>query len=336
MPATERVLRMARFLVTGGCGFIGSHLVEALQWVGHHVVVVDDLSTGLVENVPTATGLIVADVAESAQWLGRVGHLDGIFHLAAVASVERCNRDWVDSHRTNLTGTLAIFEAARSMSSKPPVVYASSAAVYGNQDTWPITEDSPTVPLSPYGVDKLACEMHAAVAGSLFGLSSAGMRFFNVYGPRQDPRSPYSGVISIFLDRVVNGGPVAIYGDGGAIRDFVYVGDVVEVMMRAMALLGRSPGSGARVMNVCTGRATRIDRLFELICELSGQYRTADREAPRRGEIRASIGSPAMLVGMLGAACETRLEDGLRKTIDSIRAGAPGTMLQSGKGLLPG
>lgn len=307
---------MARILVTGGCGFIGSHLVDALQSADHHVVVVDNLTSGRIENLAAGTELIISDIVDRERWASRVQNIDAVYHLAAVASVERCNRLWVESHRTNLTGTLTVFDVVRAMPHRPPVVYASSAAVYGDQTAQPIKEESPLAPLSPYGVDKLACEMHARIAGILFGVSSVGMRFFNVYGPRQDPRSVYSGVISIFLDRIARGQPVTIYGDGASTRDFVYVEDVAAMMMRAMDLLGAK--AQVHLVNVCTGQGTRIDRLMEVICRTLGREPSSERAPPRTGDIRASVGSPDHLRALLGTGCETSLEHGLRVTASSL------------------
>ena len=208
---------MAHYLVTGGCGFIGSHLCAALVARGDRVRVLDDLSTGSRANLAPGAGLVVGDVADPAVVQGAMQGVDGCFHLAAIASVERAVREWLATHRVNLSATIGVFDAARAVG-PVPVVYASSAAVYGDQETLPIAEDAPKRPLSAYGADKLGCEQQALVAGHVHQVPTMGLRFFNVFGPRQDPKSPYSGVISIFCDRLSAGQPVQVFGDGGRSR----------------------------------------------------------------------------------------------------------------------
>jgi UDP-glucose 4-epimerase len=188
-----------KYLVTGGCGFIGSHLVDALCRAGHSVRILDDLSTGSLAYTPCSVEVIRGDVADLYSVKIAMRDVDGCFHLAAVASVERCNLDWPGTHRTNLAGTVAVFDAARKRST--PVVYASSAAVYGNNPDV-LTEDAVPRPISAYGADKLGCELHGSVAHRVHRVPNCGLRFFNVYGPRQDPNSPYSGVITIFSNRI--------------------------------------------------------------------------------------------------------------------------------------
>jgi len=219
-------------LVTGGCGFIGSHLVAALLARGDRVRVLDDLSTGRRENLAPGAELSEGDVADPAAVRAAMAGAAVCFHLAAIASVERGMTEWLTTHRANLSGTIAVFDAARA-AGRIPVVYASSAAVYGEQERLPIAEDAPTLPLSAYGADKLGCELHARVAGHVHGVPTMGLRFFNVFGARQDPGSPYSGVISIFCDRMSRGEGVTIHGDGGQTRDFIHVSDVVRGLVAA-------------------------------------------------------------------------------------------------------
>ena len=300
---------MALYLVTGGCGFIGSHLVDALLARGDEVRVLDDLSTGKRENLDPRAPLIVGDVADRMLVADAIQGADGCFHLAAVASVERGNQDWLGTHRTNLTGAITVFDAARR--AKPgaaiPVVYASSAAVYGDSAALPLSESGPTRPLSAYGADKLGCELHARVASLVHGVPTAGCRFFNVYGPRQDPASPYSGVISIFFDRLGQGLPVKIFGDGGQTRDFIYVADVVDALLKAM---DRRPAD-APVFNVCTGRATSILDLARTIAEARGARLESRFEPARAGDIRASLGDPVLAAEILGFSAGTTLAEGL-------------------------
>jgi UDP-glucose 4-epimerase len=310
---------MSTFLVTGGCGFIGSHLCEALTGLGHHVRVVDDLSTGKRENLFGRESLIVGDIADPDLMREAVAGIDGCFHLAAIASVERGRQAWVETHRTNLTGAITVFDAVRRLpnAAEIPVVYASSAAVYGDCRTLPIEEGMEKVPLSAYGADKYGCELHARVATGVHGVPTVGLRFFNVYGPRQDPHSPYSGVISIFCNKLRRGERIDIYGDGEQTRDFIYVKDVVNVLLRAM----QRPLRNAPVFNVCTGRATSVLQLADTIAGLLGQ-RAEIRFCPARsGEIRHSTGSPARAQAALDLPPTAFLRDGLAEVLRWLEQG---------------
>jgi len=306
---------MGLYLVTGGCGFIGSHLVDALCSQNHEVRILDNLSSGTLDYCPSGVELVIGDVADPDCVARSFQDIDGCFHLAAVASVERGNKDWLGTHQTNLSGAITVFDAARSAASaRPvPVVFASSAAVYGDPATVPIPECAPPRPLSAYGADKLGCELHARVAAHVHGVPTVGLRFFNVFGPRQDPKSPYSGVISIFCDRLSAGQGIRIFGDGRQTRDFVYVADVVAALLAAMRRLPpESP-----VFNVCTGRSTSILDLAATIGALCGRAPQIDFAPPRAGEIRASLGDPARLAAALGVTAATSLRDGLAKTLGS-------------------
>lgn len=307
---------MARFLVTGGCGFIGSHVVEALLARGDAVRILDDLSTGKRQNVPAAAEVTVGDVADRAAVRAAMADVDGCFHLAAVASVQRGNEDWIGSHRSNLTGAIEIFDAARATGDRPavPVIYASSAAVYGDNAEVPLAEDAETRPLSAYGADKLGCELHGRVATHVHGVPTVGFRFFNVYGPRQDPHSPYSGVIAIFAERLARGQGVTIFGDGEQSRDFVYVADVVRHLLAAMA----DPPEPPSVFNVCTGRATTVRQLAETIARIKGVTLAVDARPERTGDIRVSLGDPGRAEACFGFAAETPLADGLRRTLAAV------------------
>lgn len=308
---------MARYLVTGGCGFIGSHLVERFLASGHEVRVLDDLSTGRRENLPSAVPVIVGNVADADAVKDAMAGMDGCVHLAAVASVERSREDWLGTHAANLVGAIAVFDAARrARSGEPiPVVYASSAAVYGDNPEMPLKETAQTTPLSAYGADKLGCELHAKVADGVHGVPATGFRFFNVYGPRQDPKSPYSGVISIFAGRIAAGQTITIHGDGEQVRDFVYVGDLVRYLATAI----ENPRRGAPVYNVCTGRPTSVNRLAEALAALSGRPLERQYGPARAGDIRVSIGNPSRLVADFGMSCDTTLEAGLADTISWLR-----------------
>jgi UDP-glucose 4-epimerase len=303
---------MALYLVTGGAGFIGSHLTETLRARGETVRVLDDLSTGRRENLPADVQLIVGDVADRTTVDHAMAGADGCFHLAAIASVARGLEDWLGTHRTNLTGTITVFDAARE--SRIPVVYASSAAVYGDCALQPISETAPTAPLSAYGADKLGCELHARVAAHAHGIPTVGLRFFNVYGPRQDPGSPYSGVISIFCGRLVRGASVDIFGDGQQTRDFVFVADAVAALLAAMQA-APAIGIQAPVFNVCTGAAISVLELAHTIGRLAGHAPLISHGPPRQGDIRVSVGAREGAVAALGLGAPTALSTGLASVL---------------------
>ena len=301
---------MSRYLVTGGCGFIGSHLTDALLAAGHDVTVLDDLSTGTMDNLPAGASLLRGDVADPALAREAVRGVAGCFHLAAVASVERCSRDLLGTHRTNLGGTLALLDAL-AKSGPAPLVYASSAAVYGDAAEVPVSEATPARPQSAYGADKRASELHAAVASHSHGIPTTGLRFFNVYGARQRWDSPYSGVVSIFAQRIGAGLPVTVFGDGEQTRDMVAVTDVVAALLQAMA----RPSLAAPVYNVCTGRGVSV---LGLAAELGGLLGRAPEIAfgpARVGEIRHSVGDPALGRAALTLPEATPLAIGLRRLL---------------------
>jgi UDP-glucose 4-epimerase len=325
-------MAQSTYLVTGGAGFIGSHLCDALAGDGHAVRVLDDLSTGLRANLPPGVELIEGDIADPAAVEAAVAGVDGCFHLAAIASVARGVEDWLGTHRANLTGTITLFDEVRRQKRPVPVIYASSAAVYGDCADLPITEAATKRPLSAYGADKYACELHAVVASHVHHVPTVGLRFFNVYGPRQDPRPPYSGVVSIFCERVRRGAAIDIFGDGGQTRDFITVADVVVALRAAQgiaqgAVTARlSPGTpvfpDAPVFNICTGIATSVIELAHTIATLAGVPAEIRHAPPRAGEIRHSVGSPDLARQVLGLARPEALRDGLRRVLDWF--GPPG------------
>jgi len=305
---------MSCFLVTGGAGFIGSHLVRALLDEGDTVRVLDDLSSGHRKNVPHQVELIEADVTDPAAVESALDGVDGCFHLAAIASVARSHLEWLRTHQVNLTGTINVFDQARPSRRhrEVPVVYASTAAIYGNCGSFPVDEESPAAPLSAYGVDKHACELHARIAGAIHGVPTIGLRFFNLYGPQQDPLSPYSGVISIFADRLLRGDAIEIFGDGEQARDFTYIGDAVRALCCAM----RAASTSAVVFNVCTGKATSVRGLAEIMADLCGTELVVHRRPARCGELRISIGDPQLAAERLGFTARTMLSEGLAITLN--------------------
>lgn len=298
-----------RYLITGGAGFIGSHLAALLAARGDAVAVLDDLSTGRSENLPPGTPLVQGDIADPAARDPLLAGAAGCFHLAAVASVDAYRADWTTAARTNLLGSVALLEAAARAG--VPVVYASSAAVYGDSPALPLTETEAPRPISGYGADKLGLELHAGAMAASLGLRATGLRFFNVYGPRQQPGSPYSGVISIFLDRLRRGLPLVLNAGGAQERDFVYAGDVARALARAME---HAAAGGGGVFNVCTGRAVSIRALAGVLAAATGRMLQTEIGPARPGDIARSLGDPARAAAALGFRAETMLEDGLART----------------------
>ena len=288
-------------LVTGGCGFIGSHLVDRLLADGHAVTVLDDLSTGSLANISLQATFVQGDVSDAEVVNRLVAEADAVFHLAAVASVQVCEEQPEFAARTNIGGTETIFRAAAIRNT--PVLYASSAAVYGDNPDLPLREDSATNPLGNYGRSKLHNE---SIAASYVFVPSVGLRFFNVYGPRQDPRSPYSGVISKFLANARAETPLTFFGDGEQTRDFIYVGDVVELLMNALAA-----AKGQTVYNGCTGLTINLKNLAQAIgISLNKDIITTHAPA-RSGDIQHSQGSPELAHAKLGFMARTPLTEGL-------------------------
>jgi UDP-glucose 4-epimerase len=308
------------YLVTGGAGFIGSHLVDSLLEIGARVRVLDDLSTGKRENLDPRAELVVGDAADVDVARTACSGTDGVFHLAAVASVVRSNEDWVGSHRANVTATVAVMDGARRAGCVP-VVYASSAAVYGDQPPGAISEDAQARPRTAYGADKFSSELHGEVAWGVHRVPTFGFRFFNVYGPRQDPSSPYSGVMSIFVDRASKGLPIGICGDGLQTRDFVYVADVCRFLLAGMNSLRVSPA--AEVVNVCTGRSTSVIDLAAEVCGALGVSHRVEFLPPRDGDIRESLGNPDFAKARLGMVAGVTLPSGVGRLVreaDAVRA----------------
>ncbi|MBK9032739.1 MAG: NAD-dependent epimerase/dehydratase family protein [Myxococcales bacterium] len=315
-------------LVTGGAGFIGSHTVDRLVGGGHRVVVLDDLRTGKRANLAHhgaltfASGapveLVVADVSHGlfaplAAITAAHGPIARIIHLAAQVSVVHSLANPLVDVAVNYVGTVQVLEYARA-TGVGKVVFASSAAVYGDTALVPVPEDAPCRPLSPYGVDKLASELMMRAYASTHGLASTPLRFFNVYGPRQDPSSPYSGVISIFADRARAGRPITIFGDGAQTRDFVYVGDVA----RAIVTAAMTDGGDGSAMNVGTGRETTVRELAETVVGLAGTGVTITHAPARAGEIVRSLAQVTRATAALGVTAEVTLRDGLAATLASL------------------
>ncbi|HHP7233107.1 MAG TPA: SDR family oxidoreductase [Desulfobacterales bacterium] len=299
-------------LVTGGAGFIGSHLTQALLEAGCRVVVLDDLSSGSRGNLTAVDNRIrflEGDVRDFEAVDAAAQGCEAVFHLAAVVSVPRTVAEPLFSAMVNDVGTLHVFEAARRQRAAS-LVFASSSAAYGDDPRQPKHEALIPEPLSPYAVQKITGEHYAGVYHRLFGIKTTSLRFFNVYGPRQDPGSPYSGVISIFMDRACRDRAPIIYGDGSQSRDFVYVQDVVRACLDAAA----SPSTGGMTFNVGTGRATTINELWQTIGKLSGCRRQPEYEPPRSGDILHSLAQMDRIRAAIGFAPRVTLEEGLALT----------------------
>ena len=301
-------------LVTGGAGFIGSHLVEALLSAGCKVTVLDNLSTGNLLNLKPVKDHISFyknDIRETGMLEKTAEGCDVIFHLAAVVAVQQTISNPVESAMVNDIGTINVLEAARAKNVRR-VVLASSCAVYGDDPRLPKKETMTPRPASPYAVHKLSAEHYARVYFELYGLETVSLRFFNVYGPRQDPSSPYSGVISIFMAKAVSNQVPAIYGDGHQSRDFVYVKDVVKANLLA-AGAGHSVGN---VFNIGTGSSVLINRLWHLIAQLGGQPSAPRYEAARSGDILHSVAGMELTRSILNFKNDFTLEQGLELTFD--------------------
>ena len=299
---------MAQYLVTGAAGFIGSHLVDALLANGHRVRGLDNFSSGRAENVDPRCEMLRADAADPAAMRAAMEGAAGCFHLAAVASVARTNEDWLGTHRSNQTAAVNAFDSARGCG-QVPVVYASSAAVYGDVGRRVAHEGLMPTPLTAYGADKMGCELHGGAAWRVHGVPTLGLRFFNVYGPRQASDSPYTGVISIFARALRERRPVTLHGDGRQVRDFVHVDDVVAHLISAMERSHARPD--AAVVNVCTGRGVSLLELVECLGLVLGRAARVMHGPARAGDIRQSVGNPHAAQTLLGLAARVRLEDGL-------------------------
>lgn len=301
-------------LVTGGAGFIGSHLVERLLAAGHSVRVLDNLSTGKRENLSRhpALDVQIGDIRDLGVVQTAVRGVTAVYHLAAVASVQASVDDPIGTHGANLVGTLHLLEAGRR-AGVARFIYASSAAVYGDTTQLPIAESVVLRPRSPYAADKLAGEHYLQFYAAKHGLRATAFRFFNIYGPRQDPSSPYSGVISVFVNRARAGLPVTIFGDGSQTRDFVYVGDLVEVLYAALD----NANMTGQTMNVGRGIECTLLELLAKLEAVLGKPIERKHDAPRIGDIAKSRADVRKLQTLLGWVPQTDLQAGLARLVAS-------------------
>lgn len=304
-------------LVTGGAGFIGSHLVEALISAGCRVAVLDNLSSGNLENLKHLTGkfsFFQDDIRNQNALTAAAEDCQVIFHLAAVVSVPQTIENPIESATINEMGSLSVFETAREKKVRR-VVFSSSCAVYGDDPRLPKLENMVPKPLSPYAVQKLAAEYYAQMFYDLYGLETTVLRYFNVYGPRQDPSSPYSGVISIFMTKALLNEPAVIYGDGNQSRDFIYVRDVV----RANLLAATARGVGGQVINIGSGKSVAINQLWDKICAYSGRNLKPEYAPKRPGDIVASLAHVGSAKKLLDFEFTTTFETGLKSTFEWYR-----------------
>ena len=301
-----------RYLVTGGAGFIGSNIVDELLRRGQEVTVLDDFSSGKEENLADAAKkirLIRGSICDLNAAKEACKGADYVLHLAARTSVPRSVADPLDTNGVNIDGTLNVLVAAREAQARR-LVYAASSAAYGETPTLPKVEDMPAAPISPYGVTKFVGELYAQVFGRVYGLENVSIRYFNVFGPRQDPSSQYSGVLSRFMLALMEGNSPVIFGDGEQSRDFTYVDNVVEISLRAC----EASNASGMVFNGGTGARITLNEVLKCLEKISGKPIRAKYEAPRAGDILHSQASIERARKVLGYEPRVGFEEGLRRT----------------------
>jgi nucleoside-diphosphate-sugar epimerase len=311
-----------KYLVTGGAGFIGSHIVQTLLERGETVRVLDNFSTGKPENIEELKArfnghrleVLEADVRDAGRVEEAVNGIEIIFHEAAFVSVPQSMEEPQSCFDVNLMGTSLLFDAARRAGVRRAVV-ASSAAVYGESEALPLVEETSLQSLSPYALSKRVKEMYAELFTGSFGFDVVALRYFNVYGPRQRPDSMYAAAVPIFARRLLDGKPVTIFGDGGQTRDLINVRDVV----RANLIASEHPAAAGGIFNVCTGVETRLLDLLDVMYELLPSSPTHQFAPPRPGDIYRSVGSPQKAAEVMGFRAEVSLADGLKEVIDWMR-----------------
>jgi UDP-glucose 4-epimerase len=301
--------------VTGGAGFIGSHLVDGLLAEGWSVRVLDDFSSGREENLaaPDAIELIRGDVRDADVVAAAVNGIEVVFHEAAVPSVPRSVAEPLRTHAVNADGTLLVLESARQARVRR-VVFAASSSAYGDTETLPKVETMAPAPLSPYALQKYTGEVYCSQYTRFYGLETVALRYFNVFGPRQDPASEYAAVIPRFVLACLGEEAPCVYGDGNQTRDFTYVGDAV----RANLLAADAPRASGRVCNVAAGNQISLNALLEAVRDLTGATVDARYEAARDGDVRHSVASLERARDLLGYEPRVDLREGLRLTIDSF------------------
>jgi nucleoside-diphosphate-sugar epimerase len=302
---------MSKYVVTGGAGFIGSALVRMLSAQGD-VAVVDNLSSGHQRNLEGVSSVTLhrADIRDYEAIAPLLRGADVVFHLAAIASVPRSIDDPVPSHEVNIDGTFNVLRAAQAGAVRR-VVYAASSSAYGDSEVLPKVESMPPHPKSPYGAQKFVGELYSSVFQSCFGLETVSLRFFNVYGPRQDPSSPYSGVLSLFMKCLLARAAPTIYGDGEQSRDFTYVEDVAELCRKA----AHAPGVAGKMYNAGNGGQFTLNHVWNLLQKMEGVAIAPVYAPPRAGDVRHSCADTRLAVTELGHAPRFSLEEGLKRTL---------------------
>jgi UDP-N-acetylglucosamine/UDP-N-acetyl-alpha-D-glucosaminouronate 4-epimerase len=303
-----------RYLVTGGAGFIGSNIVDELVRRGQEVIVLDDLSSGKEENLAAVRDKInlrIGSITDLAAMQSACAGADYVIHLAARTSVPRSVANPVETNHVNIDGTLNVLVAARDAKVRR-LVFAASSSAYGETPELPKQESMPSAPISPYGVTKLAGELYAQVFGRAYGLENTSLRYFNVFGPRQDPTSQYSGVLSRFMLAVIRGEPPVVYGDGEQSRDFTYIANVVDLTLRACD----APGSSGMVINGGTGARITLNEVLKLLEKITGRKINAKYDPPRTGDIKDSQADISRAHDLLGYRPIVDFEQGLKLTWD--------------------
>jgi len=311
-----------KYLVTGGAGFIGSHIAQTLLEQGQSVRILDNFSTGKRENIEVLTRqfgrdqleILEGDVRDASRVKAAVSGIEVIFHEAAFVSVPQSMDEPQECFDVNLTGTSLLFDAARRAGVRRAVV-ASSAAVYGESEALPLVEETPLQPKSPYAVSKRVNEMYAELFTNSFNFEVVALRYFNVYGPCQRPDSMYAAAVPIFARRLLDGKPITVFGDGGQTRDLINIRDIV----RANLVASEHSNAAGQVFNICTGIETRLLDLLDVFYELIPNSPQAEFAAPRAGDIYRSVGSPQKAKDVMGFETQVSLVDGLKETVEWMR-----------------
>jgi nucleoside-diphosphate-sugar epimerase len=306
-------MRSSTVLVTGGAGFIGSHLVDELVEAGHSVRVLDDLFTGSPDNVNPAAELTVANVSDPNAVRVAVDSCDTVFHIAAHRAVQRSVENPLATDLANVHGTLTLLAAAHE-AGVGRVVSASSSSVYGGADKVPTPETEPLVPRSPYAVSKMAGEHYCRVYTELFGLETVSLRYFNVYGPRQRPDSPYAAVIPLFIDALRKHEAPIVHGDGRQSRDFTFIADTIRATLAAAA--APAERCAGHVYNVAPGESHDLLELLDILGRLLDVEPKPEHTAVRAGDVSRTMADPSAARRDLGFSCEVGFEEGLRRTVD--------------------
>jgi len=311
---------MATYLVTGGAGFIGSHIVHELARRGEAVRVLHNLSTGRIANLAQVSDCITfcdADICDSASIFPLFADTHYVIHLAALPSVARSIDDPLTANAVNITGTLNVLLAARDAGVRR-LVFAASAAAYGDNPTLPRVETLPPNPLSPYALAKLAGEYYCQIFTRIYGLETVALRYFNIFGPRQNPDSPYTGVLSKFVAAYQRGDTPVIFGDGQQSRDFTYVENVVNATLKACT----APAAAGKVINVGVGRSYTLNQTIALLNGIFGRQVRPQYDPPRKGDVFQSLADISLARQTLGYEPQVSFEEGLRRTVDWFKSEA--------------